>query len=109
GRTIFREPAALLGRAGVEATAPLAVAPGTAALWDNRFIIENRGGDPLIVEPFGKGPATAIGEAARLAGCPPEALAGAPAAAGRLIGGGGDIRRFSLAPERFDGKVMRIP
>lgn len=50
---ICREPAAILGRAGVAPIAPVILAPREAILWDNRFIVRNNTGAPAVLRPLG--------------------------------------------------------
>ncbi|MEL7488260.1 MAG: tRNA lysidine(34) synthetase TilS, partial [Pseudomonadota bacterium] len=50
---IWREAAALLGRAGVPPIASETVSPGAAVLWDRRFIIENASEEAIEVAPAG--------------------------------------------------------
>jgi len=49
---ILREPAALHGRAGVAALAPVSIDPGANILWDNRFIIQNNFSQPGLCAPL---------------------------------------------------------
>lgn len=107
---IFREPAALLGRAGVAPLAPVEIAPAGRVLWDRRFIIENTGDRPIRVAPLGN-----IGARARsLYGAPPEALAASPgvfadaAESPKTVDQTPDLRAFSLLEERFSGSVLRF-
>lgn len=98
-----REPAALLGRAGVAPAAPLALSEGAPALWDARFIAAGAGATI--------GPSGASG-----------ALGGAPAIRreGRILAGfdpetrewrapTGAVRLMSLTRERVLGRVTRFP
>ncbi|MBI1364668.1 MAG: tRNA lysidine(34) synthetase TilS [Alphaproteobacteria bacterium] len=108
GLLIAREPAALLGRAGVAPLAPVEIAPGGRALWDRRFILENRGERPVRICAFGERP----GPWRALYGAPPEAMAAAPAvlaASGpALADGWPGLRAVCLLAERFDGAVLRF-
>lgn len=103
---IWREPAAVLGRAGVAPLALVDLAPGERILWDRRFIIVNPSGAEARLEPLGNA-APAFAASTREA----EMLAAAP----RLILGGGEtiIAGESpffrpLAEERFFLRVNRF-
>ncbi|NWG71466.1 MAG: tRNA lysidine(34) synthetase TilS [Parvularculaceae bacterium] len=97
---VFREPAAVLGRAGVPGLARTEIPSGAPRLWDRRFIIGARADESGVVEPLGRNP-DLLGRMASLHRCPAEALMAAPDSGGRLP-------TRSLLPERFHGKVMRI-
>lgn len=111
---IVREPAAILGRAGVAPIADVEIPPGGAILWDNRFIVTSA--RALAVRPLGvpggAGPATALFEGPReaLASIPGlyagERLIGAP---GLLSGEGGAWSAVALASERFSRAIVRFP
>lgn len=97
GWRFTREPAALTGRAGVAPMAPVTLASGERALWDDRFVIENTGATQLVIGPRGD---SADG-----------ALAATPAVIGdHETGGANDpaLRVTSLAEERFFGAIMRF-
>lgn len=110
----LREPAALLGRAGV---APLARVPLMGALvWDNRFICVPNGLS-AEVGPLGKEGEAALGVTRSLFDGPPEALFTLPGvyADGVLIGApvrlfkGSDAAAFrSLTPERYASEIVRF-
>lgn len=109
---LAREPAALLGRAGVAKLGRIELASGERALWDRRFILENNGDAAACVVAFGNADSASLKAAASFHGCPPEALAGAPALRGAklaLFESAPQLRVTSLLEERFDGKVMRFP
>jgi len=50
---VYREPAAILGRAGVAALPAAGLAPGAKILWDNRFIITNELDEPVSILALG--------------------------------------------------------
>lgn len=111
----FREPAAILGRAGVDARAPLHLKPGQTALWDGRFVVA-AGRSSIEVKPLGEAGLAALGPASALAGAPADALQSAPGIyhQGRLIGAPGVLFRqdvdFTVRPlveERFLGGIVR--
>ncbi len=111
----LREPAALLGRAGIAPRPSLALAPGAAALWDGRFIIEAASADLAVKALDGAAretPEPRLG----LFGGPPEGLAAAPGIfrAGALIAtpaslsvNASGVFMRPLAAERFAGKIIR--
>ncbi len=113
----LREPAALLGRAGVQPLSPHVVAPGGAAIWDNRFIISVPAGlEAIEIEPLGvrKAPTDSF---CRQSGAPADARRTIPGVyrKGALIGApyvlssnGGGVRITSLSRERFDGEIIRF-
>lgn len=110
--TIYREPAAVLGRAGLAPLAPASVPPGGAILWDGRFIIANQREGPLAVAPIGEG---APGrELAAALGVPPGAVQAAPAivdaqgAASLAAADAPGLTVQSLAAERFSGRTLRF-
>ncbi len=116
GRTwILREPAAVLGRAGVAPTGVVNLAPGARLCWDRRFVVDNKGDETLTLVALAAAPDT---ENAGLDGFdgPAEAKAAMPVAvsqSGRVAGpvgglGGGDIAFEALAPERFYRCVNRF-
>jgi len=98
---VYREPAALTGRAGVAPAKDLALAPGAAALWDARFVIANRTDQPIRVGAAGAGPVSPLFHG------PPAAAASAPA-----VRGAGrspvDVMARPLAAERFAERVIRF-
>ncbi|MCB2111909.1 MAG: tRNA lysidine(34) synthetase TilS [Parvularculaceae bacterium] len=104
--SIFREPAAVLGRAGAAPPAMLEIAPGQSALWDARFIVSNRSHARLRVAPAGAGAAAGLfpDEDRDLA-------AGAPVLwrGGELIGPAWEFGHSTpLADERFFRRVNRF-
>lgn len=103
GLYLFREGAALMGRAGVEGLQRAAIPEGAGLLWDRRFIIRGASAGPATVEPLGRRP-DALARLAALNHCPPEALAAAPDSVACDL-----LETQSLLAERFAGKVMRIP
>lgn len=117
----FREPAAVLGRAGIAPLPPLRLT--APALWDRRFILAPGGGAPAEIRPLGREAAALLGDHAVLFDGPPEALAGLPgvfSAAGAPAGliaapalpfmqsGNVRVRAQSLCRERYDGDVVRF-
>ncbi|MEE2690653.1 MAG: tRNA lysidine(34) synthetase TilS [Pseudomonadota bacterium] len=104
GGTVFvmREPAALLGRAGVDPLPGLPLPAGGRALWDGRFIAENSG-PAAVLAPLG--PAGLTHPARGLFDAPDEALLGAPDA---LFASSGAIALKPLAEERFFAPVLRF-
>lgn len=118
GRVWFlREPAALLGRAGVAPIKERPVAAGSKILWDNRFIIKT-GPDcaDTIVKPVGavEAPKAMLGG---LFNGPKEALAAIPgifrggrliAAPGHLSGEAEGCSFRALQTERFKGGIVRF-
>lgn len=109
---IYREPAAVLGRAGLAPLAPAPVPPGGRILWDGRFIIANQREGPLAVAPIGEG---APGrEMAAALGVPPGAVEAVPAivdAEGTPSLAAADAPGLtvqSLAAERFSGRTLRF-
>ena len=113
GRLIlYREPAALLGRAGIPPLAPVTLPAGGRLLWDARFAISNETGRELSIAPFGGGEeARARAEAE---GLPVGALAAAPAVVeaegepARLASRAPGLKVASLAEERFFGRILRF-
>lgn len=118
---IYREPAALLGRAGVVPMPGLRIAPHNAALWDRRFIVVNRTAHFIEVKPLGAGQGGQSGESANPAlmvndGAPRAAIQSVPAISapdGALVASplgpymkGGDFR--FLGEERFLRRVRRF-
>ena len=114
----LREPAALLGRAGIQKLMPLQVAPEGNALWDNRFVISApMGGDNVEIEPLGARENPSAGAYFRQFGAPEDArrtipgvyrkgaLIGAPYA---LSSNSGGVRFTSLCRERFGGEIIRF-
>ncbi|MEQ8935962.1 MAG: ATP-binding protein, partial [Amphiplicatus sp.] len=106
---VLREPAALLGRAGVAPMAPIGVAPGARALWDGRFIAENRGETAASVGPLGLDGLAALGpttDTARgLFDAPDEALVSAPDA---FFCEKSPLALKALAEERFFAPILRF-
>lgn len=106
---IYREPAALTGRAGVAPAPPLVAPAGSAVLWDRRFIVNNWTARALTVAPLiadaeippFDGPGRAI------AGCP--GVFDADALLAHAAGGfAPDIRINALSSERFFEAVHRF-
>lgn len=111
---IFREPAGVLGRAGVAPKAPIELPAGARVLWDNRFIVTTKAAATL--SPIGREGAEGLGASARLAGAPEYAIRSAPGLfrGNRLIGAPGLLSRvgdeWSMTPlpaERFAGGIVR--
>lgn len=103
----IREPAALMGRAGVAPIAPVALLPGKTIVWDQRFLIENLSDFPAVVAPWGQ---RDLDEAGSL---PFEAVASLPSVEieGFLPESPLDRRNcqfISLLSERFDGDTIRF-
>lgn len=99
---LSREPAAVLGRAGVDPVMAAALAPSAAALFDGRFIVRNPFDAEAILRPLDRMEARAYGEGA----------AGAPVLeiAGEIVAIPGESEAFSpLAAERFYQRVNRFP
>lgn len=108
---IIREPAALLGRAGVPAAALVAVK--RQILWDGRFIVSSGAADGFVA-PLG----TADMAERNLFPGPPEGLSAAPGlyqhgvliATPAIPSMGAGIADFrSLTNERFGGRIIRFP
>lgn len=80
GRLWFlREPAAVVGRTGAPAMAPVALAPGQAILWDNRFIVAGDQTRPgAVVKPLALAAPDQRAVATALYAGPKEGLAGLP-------------------------------
>lgn len=98
---LSREPAAVLGRAGVAPQAAVSLAPGETILWDGRFIVANPFDAPALLRPLDRAEAAAFGEAP----------AGAPvlAIAGETVSVPGESEAFTpLAAERFHRRVNRF-
>ncbi|MEZ5917210.1 MAG: tRNA lysidine(34) synthetase TilS [Parvularculaceae bacterium] len=120
GRTwVLREPAAVLGRAGVAPAGVVRLAPGARTCWDGRFVVANTGEDALTLAALAAAPlASNLAENAVFDDFdgPAEAKAAMPVAvrdSGRVAGpsgssGGGDIAFEALAPERFYRRVNRF-
>ena len=117
----YREPAALLGRAGVPPMVPVLAKPHTVTLWDNRFTITNTEETPFCIAPLGAAidlAAHDFGDSAPSVGAPKDVLSTVPGAfaipenggLGRLIATPlsqcEDFR--CLSAERFDGAVIRF-
>jgi len=102
---IFREPAAVLGRAGVAPLGMVRLQPGGRALWDARFIVSNPTSEAVDVRPAG---AAGAGD---FPGEDPDRIAGAPALWGRggLLGLAAEFDAAkALADERFFRRVNRF-
>ncbi|MEO0398175.1 MAG: tRNA lysidine(34) synthetase TilS [Pseudomonadota bacterium] len=105
----YREPAALLGRAGVPPFQPVTLAAGAQVLFDGRFIVSNDVERPLSLKPFGM---SGNGGPALFAG-PGDAEKSAPALfdGDKLVASPvlGPSRAFrSLVLERFDERTVRF-
>jgi tRNA(Ile)-lysidine synthase len=104
---LWREPAALLGRAGETPAPRIDLAPGARTLWDRRFIVANLTSRPLSLGAFGlrsrppdvDRPATAAASLPSLTDG--DEVVAAPGLAN-------DEAFMSLVPERFDEIVRRI-
>ncbi len=118
GRLWFlREPAAVLGRAGVSASEPVSTASTGPILWDNRFIIHGApSGESVVLRPLGPHGVDRLGPQSALCEGPQEALFTAPAifrgetligALAALSGGATGFSARSLAKERFRGGIIR--
>jgi tRNA(Ile)-lysidine synthase len=110
GLAIIREPAALLGRAGVTPMEPVTLTPGERILWDRRFIISSEACAPSMdanveVAPLGGRAADYLELGAP--GAPIEALQASPGF-DSTPGSGGVLRLESLLEERFAGRVVRF-
>ena len=98
---LSREPAAVLGRTGVDPVRPVALAPGAAALFDRRFIVRNPFDRPAVLRPLDRDGARAFGAAA----------CGAPVLEidGQIVAIPGENEVFApLAAERFYQRVNRF-
>lgn len=102
---VLREPAALLGRAGVAPAPPVAVGPGECVIWDGRIIVRNAGPSGSTVSALGAAGAAALGPKAGLFGAPGEALASSPAG---LLDPASRLAFKALAEERFFAPVLRF-
>ncbi len=123
GLWFLREPAAVLGRAGVAAIAPVALEPGQAVLWDNRFLIaSDEAGPGVVVKPMALADP---GQRAAMTGLffgPREGLAGLPGIFASDAGGDavliaapalfsaktGGFSGEAQAAERFYGAIIRF-
>ena len=112
---VLREPAAILGRAGVPPLAAIENPAGAPMLWDSRFIFTAE--EAISVRPLGEPGLTALGASAALIEAPVEAILGAPGLfrRDRLIGAPGLLFREGLrwtatplAEERFAGGIIRF-
>ncbi len=112
---ILREPAAILGRAGVPPLPAIEIPADAPVLWDGRFILAAE--DDVSVRPLGEAGLSALGASAALIEAPVEAILGAPGLfrRDRLIGAPGLLVRegllwtaTSLAEERFTGGIIRF-
>lgn len=106
---VYREPAALMGREGVAASPPIAAPVGSAVLWDQRFVIENKTSNSLMVTMLGESACDTAFDG------PPRALASCPGVwreEALIAHGAGpgvkDLRMRSLAKERFFDAVHRF-
>lgn len=113
----LREPAALLGRAGSEALAPVSVNAGKAVLWDNRFIITVPSGQvDAAISPLGVRSAPS-GAFDRAISAPDAARAAMPGvycdgvligAPDALFNANKGVSFTSLCSERFAGEIIRF-
>ncbi len=108
GLVFKREPAAVLGRAGVPGVAAIELPPGGRILWDHRFLVRNCHKEVAEVRALGA-QAAALGDGLL------QALETAPGLflAGRLAGFPGDADVGDdavqcLVPERFTRGVNRF-
>lgn len=111
---IYREPAALLGRGGGAPAASARLGPGDRLLWDNRFAVENAGGEAVDIAALAlANPALEIALAAETPGLPRRALALAPWPVGGGAAAAGPesapIRLQSLLEERLFTPTVRFP
>ncbi|GJL92576.1 tRNA lysidine(34) synthetase TilS [Hyphococcus sp.] len=113
---VMREPAALLGRAGVPAKA--LIHTKTPILWDRRFIVTPELPDGVEIAPLGMADNADFSAQNGLFPGPPEGLAAAPGlyqrgvliASPALPSKGAETANFrSLVIERFQGGVVRFP
>lgn len=109
---LYREPAALSGRAGVGPKSPQKLAAGERLLWDRRFIIENRRPAAIVistaVDPLAAGPAPFAGPKRAFSSMPFAAETNGsptPLTAGAGLAG---VEVGSLAEERFFRRVIRF-
>jgi len=118
GNSLFfmREPAAVLGRAGVAALAPAMLQPGEKMLYDRRFIIVNSTAGALGVAPLGKVGAAALMARTGFSG-PAEAAQTLPGLErdGALIGAGGysggeltNVSAAATAQRQFFDGIIRF-
>ncbi len=99
----LREPAAVAGRAGSPAIAPVALTSGQAVLWDNRFIVAgDEVGPGVVVKPLGLAVPDQRAEATALYAGPKEGLAGLP---GFFGPGAGDDAVLISAPALLSAKT----
>lgn len=103
----FREPAALMGRAGAPPAVPLTVPAGSAQLWDGRFAVENRGRAAIAIGPRGAAPAEGLMGPVPDPDAPSEAFLAAPTVR-PPSGGENGARIVSLLEERLFGAVVRF-
>ncbi len=107
---VYREPAALLGRAGVAPVRPVGLAPGERTLWDRRFVVENVLECAAELAPIGN--KIAVDASLAASGAPEEAIAAAPALfpenADAIVPWDAPGAFQSLADERFSGGVIRF-
>lgn len=103
---VMREPAAVFGREGVPAYPPMTIAPGEAALWDGRFVVSNRGGDPIEVRAFGREGLSRLGQRRALFNVPDGALQTAPDV---MVLPHSAVAAYALTDERFFARVRRFP
>ena len=114
---VMREPAAVLGRAGVSPLGEKRLVPGERHLFDGRFVIENRTSDAVIVRPLGED--LALLDPAFFGDVPREALATLPAVfqKGVLIAHGAgkgtkntdrNVAIHSITKRQFQRQVIRF-
>lgn len=104
---ISREPAAVLGRKGAPAPAPVRLAPGGRCLWDQRFIVENTLSAPAALRPLGAASAALDPDFAETLQAAPALWIGETPAAFPGDDGPGERAFQSLAAERFRRLVVR--
>lgn len=98
---LSREPAAVLGRPGVDPVRAVVIAPTAGTLFDGRFIVHNPFDVPALLRPLDRDEARAFGDEA--AGSPVLEIGGEIAAIP------GESEAFApLAAERFYQRVNRF-
>ena len=103
---VYREPAALLGRAGVAPVEPMRVGAGERRLWDGRLAVQNLSDQSLSLAPMGAD----AGNAVRMEEAPSDAVRSVPVVVNEdeLLVSGRDYVLKSLAQERFFRRVNRF-
>ncbi len=104
---IAREPAAVLGRTGESAAAPITILSGARVLWDRRFIVENTLGASAEIRPLGPAAKSLTAERHDALSAAPGLWLGAELAAFPGDDGAGDRAIVSLTAERFHRLVAR--